>query len=450
MESVLGVDAKRYVESRNAAITNAKLVEIQQAHKVGTAGDEKKYSDAQLLMYKTADEKTESEFGLLQAELSSKHPDFRRISGQEPPRYSDLRELARKHPDTLFLEYADTGEGVDAYALRGTRKVVHWLLGLEPKRFTNLVELYMNAVETNESEEKKIAGQLFEALLGPLAKAGLLDGSKVKRIVFVPDGIMSCIPMGALMMPGGTRLIERFAISSATSLGAFLWPKNERKALKEALVVADTCGGKGSDRTTSLRGSEFGALPHARVEGEHVFANYQNSRMLPGSAATKATVEKAMPLYRILHFACHGEIDRRDPMYSTLVMAPNPSEPSEQFLTAREIMGIPLSAEIAVLSGCETGQGALSGGEGLMGLAWAFRAAGCPAVVASKWDVEDESTERIMVPFYQHLKHGERKDDALRASMLEEMKHPHPKAHSNAFYWAAFQVIGDSSPIGSR
>jgi CHAT domain-containing protein len=68
-----------------------------------------------------------------------------------------------------------------------------------------------------------------------------------------------------------------------------------------------------------------------------------------------------------------------------------------------------------------------------------------------------------MVSFYKHLKKHERKDDALRAAMLEEMRYPETHggtragsrqskdkvtdSRSNAYYWAAFQVIGDCKPL---
>jgi CHAT domain-containing protein len=47
-----------------------------------------------------------------------------------------------------------------------------------------------------------------------------------------------------------------------------------------------------------------------------------------------------------------------------------------------------------------------------------FAAAGCPSVVASQWSVDDAATRKLMVAFYQGLKAGRRKDEALREAML--------------------------------
>ena len=52
---------------------------------------------------------------------------------------------------------------------------------------------------------------------------------------------------------------------------------------------------------------------------------------------------------------------------------------------------------MAVLAACETGAGQPSGGEGLLGLAWAFRAAGCPSIVASSWKVDERATALLMI-----------------------------------------------------
>ena len=55
-----------------------------------------------------------------------------------------------------------------------------------------------------------------------------------------------------------------------------------------------------------------------------------------------------------------------------------------------------------VLSACQTDVGALSAGDELVGMTWAFFFAGTPTVVASLWSVDDEATEALMKAFYRH------------------------------------------------
>ena len=63
-------------------------------------------------------------------------------------------------------------------------------------------------------------------------------------------------------------------------------------------------------------------------------------------------------------------------------------------LEAREVIHMNLKADMAVLSACETAGGQIRGGEGIIGMSWAFFVAGCPAMVASQWKVNSHSTAR--------------------------------------------------------
>ena len=65
-------------------------------------------------------------------------------------------------------------------------------------------------------------------------------------------------------------------------------------------------------------------------------------------------------------------------------------------------------------------------------------------MLVSLWSVDDEATRKLMLVFYQGLKAGRRKDDALREAMLAVRKAP---TSARPVFWAAFQVAGDATPL---
>lgn len=70
----------------------------------------------------------------------------------------------------------------------------------------------------------------------------------------------------------------------------------------------------------------------------------------------------------------------------------------------------------------------------------AFIEAGADTVVSTLWQLEDHSTEHLMAAFYARLAEHQSKVDALRSAQLELMTKGLPP-----YYWAAFQIVGDSN-----
>ena len=63
-------------------------------------------------------------------------------------------------------------------------------------------------------------------------------------------------------------------------------------------------------------------------------------------------------------------------------------------------------------------------------------------MIASLWQVDDQATGLLMRAFYQRLKDGQGKAEALQAAQREvRATYPHP------FYWASFVLTGDPGPI---
>jgi len=118
----------------------------------------------------------------------------------------------------------------------------------------------------------------------------------------------------------------------------------------------------------------------------------------------------------------------------------------DDVLQTYEIFDAELNAELAVLSACNTGLGKLEKGEGLIGISRAFLYAGVPSLVVSLWSVDDEATARIMELFYEQLRSGASKKQALRKAKLDYLSDARGDK-KDPFYWAPFILSGDWRPL---
>jgi len=380
--------------------------------------------------------------------LIARYPQFRQICGQQPLRMADFKALAHNHPDTLTLEYAVVdGDTTLLFVLDPDGHVEALTLPVGAKSLSEQIQRWRQAIARTGSkgegaplatpaeqagaqeEETKAAVSLYTALLGSVTQ---LQQSREKthgngaasysHLYVVSNGPLLNLPFAALMDGQGRRLMQRFALSSMVGLGIFPWRSSPRSAASRFYCVADTKG---------------------TLEGQTLARLFSKPGLRIGSQAREADVKRDLPNYAILHCAVRGVLDDQNSLRSGLSLSPEPADsPEDGILEAQELLNLPLSAQMAVLSGCDTRQGQQKGGEGLLGLAWAFQAAGVPSVVANQWSVDDEATRLLMLTFYQELLKGKAKDVALQAAMKAvQAKKPQP------YYWAAFQVIGDTAPL---
>ena len=108
-----------------------------------------------------------------------------------------------------------------------------------------------------------------------------------------------------------------------------------------------------------------------------------------------------------------------------------------------------LNCRMTVLSSCNSGNGKLQRGEGVMSLARGFVYAGCPSIIMTLWSVEDKSGVELMIDFYKNLLKGKTKSESLRDSKIDFIKHSDQlKAHP--YFWSGYVVIGDNEPLFSN
>ena len=147
--------------------------------------------------------------------------------------------------------------------------------------------------------------------------------------------------------------------------------------------------------------------------------------------------------YQIVHFATHGLVDTEHPELSGIVltMVDRNGAGTDGLMSLHDIYSLNLSAELTVLSACQTALGKDIKGEGMVGLSHAFMSAGSKSVVASLWKVDDRATAVLMGYFYDGmLKQGLSPAAALRAAQLKMMQ---DKRTNAPYYWAGFVLQGE-------
>ncbi|MFK7906475.1 MAG: CHAT domain-containing protein, partial [Chitinophagales bacterium] len=142
---------------------------------------------------------------------------------------------------------------------------------------------------------------------------------------------------------------------------------------------------------------------------------------------------------RILHLATHACLSEEDPMFNTIHFV-------NDYLSTYELFNIRLDVDLAILSACNTGSGTLVRGEGIMSLSRGFLYAGCPSIVTSLWNVNDNAAVDIMLNLHANLMEGQSKNDALRSAKLQYLQNK-PNRLSAPYFWATFVHIGNPKPI---
>jgi len=358
-----------------------------------------------------------------------------------------LRELLLDER-TLLVEYASTAERAYVFVLGATgplRLIELGTLAEIDERTRAFLACVADPLRLGDAAQVAATGRaLFAALLAPpLASAG----AGIERLIVVPTPALATLPFETLVMgaPAAATsfadleyVIDRYEVFYAPSSPvaaelARLGPRRERGklvVLADPLYPLEQRGAPIEASASVLLGALPGELPRlakTRVEAlaiarlcaerdealdEQVFAALEVDRggawSLPGLElylGAEAHAERLSGDLRgcaIVHIAAHGFVDRADPRRSGIALTPRSAQ-DDGFLTAGEVLGLELDADLVVLSACQTASGAPTRGEGVQSLARAFMHAGARNVVASQWQVADWAANEVMRELYTGL-----------------------------------------------
>jgi CHAT domain-containing protein len=389
-------------------------------------------------------------------------PRYAAIYRPEPLSLSAIQEQILDD-DTLLLEYALGEQRSFLWAVTPTTLTSHVL----PRRSAveaaarQLYEAWSSSGRFDVAEIARRERVVSRMLLGPVA-----DQLERKRVAIVAEGAIQYVPFSALPLPGaGTKVplvakLDVVTLPSATTLAVLRRDTARRRSpTREVAVLADAVfdasdprvtgaeeipkNPPDADLTRSLRQAglpQLERLPASRLEAESIagLASPGSSFTALDFRASRATaLSKAVSEARIVHFASHGLLNGRRPELSGIVLSlvDERGRPQNGFLQTGDVYEMDLSAELVVLSACQTALGKEIRGEGLVGLARGFMYAGTPMVVASLWKVPDRATAEFMKRFYQGmLRQGLRPAAALSAAQRSFRKEK---------LWSAFTLQGE-------
>lgn len=369
-------------------------------------------------------------------ELYALHPQLRARAGAGE---DAILEVPRALGDVAIVQYVVTETDVLAFVIARGAPIRAVEIPIAEEELRARVDSALRKIQTRDIRYAAEGRELHRLLLGSLPA----DVMRREAICIIPDGALWQLPFQALVAADGRYVVERTAVFYAPSMAVLhrMTAAAPREGALQLLAFANPLHGPGAaSEVRALYGADLGPLPETESEVETLRRLYgrARSRVYVGEHARESVVKTGTARASVLHVATHAFADPRAPLFSALLLAPDP-DGDDGLLEAREIAELDLDVRIAVLSACDTARGGIAAGEGVVGLSWAFFAAGVPTTVVSQWKAASRPTERLMVEFHRHLLAGRAPAAALRHAQRALMRDARYRA---PFYWAPFTVVG--------
>jgi CHAT domain-containing protein/Tfp pilus assembly protein PilF len=350
--------------------------------------------------------------------IGQKYPEIAELFETKP---TDIAQLQKNiAPDTLVIQPVPLRDKVALFLVTREKLIV---IQSDAKRddFNQLVSEYRTQLADYKNADYLVTGsKLYEILIRPIESQ--IATSSPKNIAIIATGQLRYIPFETLYDKKNDQvLLEKYPIYYLTRISTSTPPATERKPL-QGLAFANP-----KPTQEELKGTE--------IEAETISKIFPGSEKYLGTNATLDIFKKQAFRFPILHLGTHGCFD--------LAGCPNLGMQANTILFANKeqyniadaaLLGLK-NTELITLSACQTAKEANGDGQEISGLAYVLERAGAKSVIASLWDAEDNTSAEIMTQFYQNLKNGMTKSEAMQKAKLSQIK-------SHPFFWSPFILIG--------
>jgi CHAT domain-containing protein len=369
-------------------------------------------------VYAKGVKRMQDEFRDVLLELQANHPDIASLVSVNPLSLPEVQQLLE--PGVGLLSYYVTAQEILAWTVtRDKVELTRTRIGRES--LGTMVLTYRRMLQNLEPADTH-SKQLYALLIAPVLPK--LVG--IEELGVIPHDVLHTLSF-ATLTNGDSYLVDRYPLFQLPSASVYRFTLERRKAVRNTQVLAV---GNPDLHDQSLE------LPFAEREVGSLAWTYPNMTALTREKATKSWIIANIGRFGIIHLATHGEFDAVNPLFSALKLVGGKKD-KDGDLEAGEIFDLKLSADLIVLSACQTGLGKVTSGDEVQGMNQAFLYAGTHALISSLWRVSDISTAMLMKQFYREYQTRSKAESLRRAMLHVKNRYPHPG------YWGAFTLTGD-------
>ena len=357
----------------------------------------------------------------------------------------DLSSSLQLNLSTKNIDDIDASAGFIYPIILEDRLEVIFKLPGQPLRYhTNLVARTTVKQTLRELKKAILRGYAEQAisssqivynwLIEPL-ETYLENNNQITTLVFVLDGELRNIPMGVLYDSKQQEYLiqKQYALVLLPSFQVF-----DLQTQPTELKVL----GAGISEELQVENKSFVGL---NVTEE--LANIQNSipsSILLNSEFTQPNIQKNLDTrdFSVVHLATHGNFSSNPE--ETYIVVYDSDAANGSLLKARELDKLLRQSkkqqpiDLLVLSACATAEGDERATLGLAGLAIK---AGTRSTLATLWQVNDQSTVKLMTRFYQELTiPGTSKAMALHRAQQSLLNDPN---FQFPYYWSPYVLVGN-------
>ena len=290
---------------------------------------------------------------------------------------------------------------------------------------TQEIRLFRRRLEKRTTREYlPHARRLYDWLIRPMEAE--LTSFQIDTLVFVPDGSLRTIPMGALH-DGKQFLVSKYALGITPGLN-LTDPRPIKRDQMKMLAVGVTEAVQG-----------FPALPNVSAELKELGTLFASTTTLVDKEFLAANLEKKLKdePFTIVHVASHGEFG--NDVDNTFLLAFDQKvtlDRLNQMIGVFKFRDDPL--ELLTLSACDTAAGDDRAALGLAGMAIK---AGARSALATLWNINDEASVDLVLDFYRELKDTSvSRAGALQRAQLKMLANPR---YEHPGFWSPFLMINN-------